>query len=215
MISASENKLTIFSTYFRLFTFSPVIKAKNVLNHIANIEKIVSQAVNGNRMALREIYNRFHPAMLGLCVRMTGNKSTAEDILQEAFIKAFSRLKQLKEPQKLAGWLKRIVLNECMDYIKHIRHFDSVEEVELIEENDQNDWFKSVSFDQINEEIDLLPLGCKQVLTLYLIEGFKHKEIAEMMGLSVSTAKSQYQYALKILKVKLKEKMIWNLSNSI
>lgn len=173
------------------------------------IEKLVRLAAKNNCIAQREIFNIFHKELLGLGFRMLGRLDLAEDILQEAFIKAFLRIKKLKDPGKFEGWIKRIVINECIDHIKSVQFFESLEiEYFKIEDNDEPDWFKTIGFEEINIEIDNLPNGCRQIFVLYLIEGCKQKEIAKMLEISISTVKSQYQYALSILRKRLKLRLL-------
>ncbi|WP_109831963.1 RNA polymerase sigma factor [Reichenbachiella versicolor] len=178
------------------------------MNSQTQIATFVSQAAKGNRIAQQEIYRQHCGAMLSLCVRMMGDRYIAEDVMQDGFIKVFMRLPQLKEPKKLSGWIKRIILNECMDQLKKVRHFEEVEEHDFEDEGEGENWFEGISFDQINDEIDRLSDGSRQVFTLYLIEDMKHREIAELLGVSVSTVKSQYQRALKQLRTRLKAIMI-------
>jgi RNA polymerase sigma-70 factor (ECF subfamily) len=173
-----------------------------------SLSHIVLLATQGNRLAQKDLYTRFHKEMLGLCIRMTGKRDAAEDILQEAFIKAFTGLSKLKKPASFAGWFKRIVVNLCIDYLntfKVIADLD-VSQAESLTEQDNGFWYTDLSFDIINNEIDNLPNGCRQVLVLYLIEDYKHKDIADLLNKSVSTIKSQYQYALKILRTRLTDK---------
>ena len=171
-----------------------------------NIAKIVRQAAKNNPTAQCELYSMFHREMLGLCLRMVSGKHTAEDILQDCFIKAFSRLRQLKDHEKFAGWLKQIVVNECIKFLKSIEYFEDINNVNTTTDDDKENWYSDISFEVINEEIDQLPQGCRQILILYLIEDYKHIEIAELLGISVSTSKSQYQYGLNILRKNLKQK---------
>jgi RNA polymerase sigma-70 factor (ECF subfamily) len=176
------------------------------LKNNPNIAIIVRQATRNNSKAQCELYTMFHQEMLGLCIRMVANKQVAEDILQDSFVKAFTRIRQLKEQEKFGVWFKRIVVNECIKFLKSIEYFEALENINIYEDEDTEDWYKTISFEEINNEIDLLPNGCRQILVLYLIENLKHKEIADLLKISVSTSKSQYHYALNILKKKLKEK---------
>lgn len=177
------------------------------MNNSIKIEQLVLQAGKNNLLAQHELYNRFCSEMLGLCIRMIGRRDIAEDVLQDAFIKAFGQIKKVKEPKRFAGWFKRIVINECLMQLKQNNqlawHYNEVPD--MVDEVNE---FEPISFETINAEIDKLPNGCKHILVLYVLEEFKHKEIAEMLDLSVSTVKSQYQYALKLLRNNLKEVLV-------
>lgn len=196
--------------HLRLFIFNCVLYTNDILflNDKTDISSIVALAAKNNRIAQMELFNLYHRQMLGLCVRMVERVDIAEDILQESFIKAFSQLKKLKEPKKFNGWFKRIVINQCVSYIRVTKNFEPIEEaIEGISDEDENDWYNTFSLEYINTEIDSLPQGCKQIFVLYLLEDYKHQQIAEMLNISVSTVKSQYQYALRLLREKLKVKL--------
>ena len=135
---------------------------------------------------------------------MTGNRSDAEDILQDAFIIAFKNLHQLKEAVQFGGWLKRIVVNECIRFSrKHIYwvEWEDARNNQLVVE--EAEWWKMVNFDIIHREIKGLPDGCRQVFNLFVVEDYSHKEIAEMVGISEGTSKSQYSRAKSLLRDKL------------
>lgn len=171
----------------------------------SKIEKLVRQAAKNNSLAQRQLYTRFYKPMLGLCIRLISDRYIAEDILQSGFLKALTKLSKLKDPKKFDSWLRQIMANECMDFLKSTIHFEDIDNITIKNEEEKNNWYESVSLDQINKEIDRLPDGCRQILVLYLLEEYKQREIAEKLKISVSTVKSQYQYALKMLKSNIKE----------
>lgn len=141
--------------------------------------------------------------MFTLSYRITGSKMDTEDILQESFMSSFTKINELKESKQYFAWLKRIVLNNSLKAIKNKKYFDSLEMLhEVPEDIEDTKWYEKIPFSAIREAIDELPNGSKQIFTLYLIEGFKHKEIGEMLSISSSTSKSQYRYALRLLKNK-------------
>ena len=142
--------------------------------------------------------------MFNICTRMTGNRSDAEDILQDAFIIAFKNLHQLKEAVQFGGWLKRIVVNECIRFgRKHIYwvEWEDARNNQLLVE--EAEWWKTVNFDIIHREIKGLPDGCRQVFNLFVVEDYSHKEIAEQLGISESTSKSQYHRARHLLQERI------------
>ncbi len=146
--------------------------------------------------------------MFNICIRMTGNRNDAEDILQDAFIQAFRKLHQLKEAQLFGGWLKKIVVNECIRYSKKSFNWESWEDErnnQLI--NDETEWWKTVDFNIIHQEIKSLPDGCRQVFNLFVVEDFSHKEIAEQLNISESTSKSQYHRARQLLKERISKQI--------
>jgi len=169
-----------------------------------NIQDLVKRAAENDISAVRDLYDKYSREMLSVSYRITGNMSESEDILQEAFLTSFEKIHQLEKATAYSGWLKRIVTNKSLSVIKKRVHFSEVNEIPEWEEEDTNPWYSGISFDKIRDAIQELPEGCRQVLTLYLLEEYKHREIADMLNISVSTSKSQYQYALGLLRDKLK-----------
>lgn len=173
------------------------------------IAQLVKQAQRQNQLAQLELFNRFSGQMLGLSCRIVGRQDVAEDLLQEAFVKAFKQLKSLKEPDRFAGWFKRIVVNQCMNHVNKQNLMELADNHTVLNSEEETDEsYNEIDVSVINKAIDELPNGCRQVLVLYLIEEYKHKEIAEMLNVSVSTVKSQYQYGLKLVRKKVKEVLV-------
>ncbi len=142
--------------------------------------------------------------MFNICTRMTGNRKDAEDILQDAFIIALRSLHQLKDEKQFGGWLKRIVINECIRFSKkNIRWTDWEEERMNGAANEEIEWWKTVDFNIIHNEIKALPDGCREIFNLFVVEDFSHKEIAAQLGVSESTSKSQYHRARQLLKERI------------
>ena len=134
---------------------------------------------------------------------MTGNSADAEDVLQESFVIAFKNLHQLKNEELFAGWLKRIVVNECIRFSKkNIQWGEWNDEVYEVTE-EENDWWKELSLESIHLAIKNLPDGCRQVFNLFVLEDFSHNRIAEQLNISESTSKSQYHRARELLKKKI------------
>lgn len=135
---------------------------------------------------------------------MTGNRNDAEDLLQDAFILAFRNLGQLKDPLQFGGWLKRIVVNECIRFgKKSIRWNEWEDEKNDMIAEEATEWWKTVSFEIIHREIRALPDGCRQVFNLFVVEDYSHKDIAEQLDISESTSKSQYHRARQLLKERI------------
>ena len=146
--------------------------------------------------------------MYNICIRMTGNRFDAQDVLQEAFIEAFRHLGQLKQPAAFGGWLRRIMINQCVRFSKRHVSWKSLEEdgTERNEE-DETAWWLNIPLAVVHEEIKALPGGCREVFVLFALEDFGHKEIARDLGISESTSKSQYQRARRLLKERITKKM--------
>lgn len=179
------------------------------MNRSENLDIIVKLASKHNTMAQHKLYDMFHREMLGLTVRMVGNVHDAEDLLQESFIAAFTNIGKLKDPSRFGGWLRQIVVNNSITHLKRRDYFSPLEEVRVDQFEDESDeWYKDLSFEEIRQEIDNLPNGCREIFTLYIIEEYKQREIAKMLGISLSTVKSQYRYSLSILRSKLNKQLL-------
>lgn len=146
--------------------------------------------------------------MYNICFRMIGNQPDAEDVLQDAFIQAYQNLGQLKSLDSFGAWLKRIVINRCIRFIKTRVHF-SVHELENYNEIDEvgDDWGAELTMNEINSEIQKLPDGCRIIFNLFLLENYSHKQIADVLSISESTSKSQYHRAKQLLRIQLVRRM--------
>ena len=142
---------------------------------------------------------------------MTGNPTDAQDMLQDGFIEAFRHLGQLKRPGAFAGWLRRIMINKCIQFSRNHIRWNSLdrEGVDPVAEQ-ETEWWLNIPFQLVQEEIKNLPGGCREVFVLYAVEDFGHKEIAASLGISESTSKSQYQRARKLLREKIIKQMHLN-----
>jgi RNA polymerase sigma factor (sigma-70 family) len=171
-------------------------------NHI--LTNLVKKARKGNADAQSSLYQQFSMAMFNICIRMAGNRSDAEDVLQEAFIIAFKSLHQLKEDVLFGGWLRRIVVNECIKYSKKSFYWQDWDEADHEHRTDDAvEWWQEIDMAIIHQQIKGLPDGCRQVFNLYVLEDYSHKQIADNLGVSEGTSKSQYSRAKQLLKERI------------
>lgn len=166
------------------------------------ITSLVHRIKKKDILAMRSLYERYSKEMLATSYRITNDLQESEDILQEAFLDSFEKINQLKDYSKYGSWLKMIIVNKSLATIKKRVHFQDVELAEDIPDED-HDLSRSFSFAELQKVIQELPEGCRQVFSFYLLEDCKHKEIAEMLDISISTSKSQYRYAIKLLRENL------------
>lgn len=146
--------------------------------------------------------------MFNTCLRMLKNREDAEDVLQNSFIDIFSKLEMFRGDSTIGAWVKRIVVNNCINFIKKKRilltDLDQ-SKMEHVEDDTTSDDLK-IDTQKVQEALYQLPNGYRIVFSLYAIEGYDHAEIAEILDTSVSTSKSQYSRAKKRMRELLKEK---------
>ncbi|MBS1732635.1 MAG: RNA polymerase sigma factor [Bacteroidetes bacterium] len=173
-------------------------------------EQMLSGSIRNNASAQEAFYNKFSPKMLGVCYRFAKNREDAEDMLQEGFIKIFTQLHQYRNEGALEGWIRRIIVHTCINIIKKNKKFN--ESVDIIHAHSihiKEDMIPSImQAKQVVECIRMLPIGYRTVLNLYAIEGYSHKEIAEMLDIEESTSRSQYTRAKAMLEDILTKKKI-------
>ena len=167
---------------------------------------IIKKAVSGDAESRAWLYRQYSKAMFNICIRMMGQQSNAEDILQEAFITSFKNLAQLKDPGSYGGWLRRIVVNECIRFSKNSFTWSEWSEEQTATLADgPEEWWTTVSLEYLHREIKLLPEGCRQVFVLYAMEDHSHRDIAAELGISESTSKSQYHRARQLLRQRIQQ----------
>jgi RNA polymerase sigma-70 factor (ECF subfamily) len=169
-----------------------------VINLHQEENEIIQLAVENNRQAQRRIYTQFSPKMLGICRQYVKDIHQAEDIMISAFMKVFVNLKNFENKGSFEGWIRRIMVNECISYIRVQKKVSFLEEEHYFEDS-FNNIESQFSVDDIQFLIDSLPDGYKMVFNLYAIEGYKHREIATMLGINEGTSKSQLSQARKML----------------
>lgn len=159
---------------------------------------MIQLAVDNNRQAQQQIYSRFSPKMLSICRLYVKDVQQAEDVMITSFMKVFSSLKNFEHNGSFEGWIRRIMVNECISFLRVHKKVNFIEDSFCTEESTVDNEC-DLEVDAIQLLIDNLPEGYKMVFNLYAIEGFKHKEIAVMLGINEGTSKSQLSHARKIL----------------
>ena len=165
--------------------------------------ELIKLAVENNRQAQQQIYSRFSPKMLSVCRQYIKDIQLAEDVMITAFMKVFTNLNKFENKGSFEGWIRRIMVNECISYLrvqKKVKFFED----EIYVEESFNGIDSQFSVDQIQFLIDALPDGYKMVFNLYAIEGYKHNEIAKMLGINEGTSKSQLSHARRMLQTQIK-----------
>jgi len=160
--------------------------------------EIIMQAVANNRHAQQKIYSKYSPKMLSICRQYIKDIQQAEDIMITAFMKVFTNLKSFEHKGSFEGWIRRIMVNECISFIRVQKKVSFLEDEYYVEDT-FNNIESNFSVEDIQSLIDNLPDGYKMVFNLYAIEGYKHQEIAKMLGINEGTSKSQLSHARKML----------------
>lgn len=160
-------------------------------------EELVLRCCRNDPQAQEELFKRFSAKMLGVCMRYASSRDEAEDVLQEGFIKVFRKIESFRSQGSLEGWVKRIMINTSLD------HFRKNKEMRSSMDIDSHEFAGSVApsitgalgASDLMKMISAMPPGFRAVFNLYAIEGYAHKEIGEMLGITESTSKSQYSRA--------------------
>ncbi|MFN4083339.1 MAG: RNA polymerase sigma factor [Bacteroidia bacterium] len=169
-------------------------------------EEIFKQCLQNNRKAQEEFYNHFCRIMYAVCLRYSNNTEDANDILQEGFIKVFGKLHQYSGKGSLEGWIKRIFINTALEHYRVHKVYHNQSDIDYANENPQNDFLlEKISVKEILQVLNKMATGYRTVINLYAIEGYSHAEIAEMLGISEGTSKSQLARARQVLANELKK----------
>jgi RNA polymerase sigma-70 factor (ECF subfamily) len=178
-----------------------------VINLHQEEKQLIKLAVKNNRQAQQQLYVKFSPKMLSVCRQYVKDIHRAEDVMITAFMKVFTNLNKFEHNGSFEGWVRRIMVNECIDFIRVKKNIFQHKEIDdLVTSGFENvEEMEQFSVDDIQLLIDNLPDGCKTVFNLFAIEGYKHKEIAEMLNIKEGTSKSQFANARKLLQVQVLE----------
>lgn len=160
--------------------------------------KLIKRASQQNREAQQQLFEQFSPKMLGVCRQYVKDMHHAEDLMLQGFFKVFTNLQKFKGAGSFEGWVRRIMVNTCISYLRKKNPIQLTDE-DFVFNDSATESLENTSVEDIQKLIDKLPEGYKLVFNLYAIEGFKHSEIAEKLQISESTSKSQLFKARKWL----------------
>jgi len=151
----------------------------------------------------KALYQRYYRLMFGVCLRYTDNQEDAQDILQEGFIKVFKNIHSFRRQGSFEGWIRRIMVHSSIEHYRRNSRYFMVDIEEARTLRFEADVLSSLSRDEILNLIQQLPVGYRTVFNLYVIEGYPHQEIADMLQISVGTSKSQLSRGKRILQEKI------------
>lgn len=169
---------------------------------------LVDACRQGNRRAQFELYNQYYKAMYNTALRITGDTAEAEDAMQEAFLNAFRKIDTYREEVSVGAWLKKIVVNKALDAVKNRKSFVDLDHApEMVDRDEENDEYHGeLAMDKIKKALYTLPERHRVILSLYLLEGYDHEEIAEIMDISYASSRTEYHRAKKRLQKELQQK---------
>jgi len=170
-------------------------------------EEMLDGCQANQEKAQKYLFERYSRVMTGVCLRYADSYEEAQDIVQDAFIKVFKKIGTFSGKGSLEGWIRRIMVNTSLDYLRSIKNerFNvSVDDV-AFKLKERQEIVASMQADDLLKVIKTLPTGYRTVFNMYAIEGFSHKEIAEELDISENTSKSQYSRARALLQKKLEK----------
>ena len=171
-------------------------------------QQIIDGCAKHDKKAQQLLYDKYSRFLLGVCLRYASDKAEAEDILQDSFLKIFFNIKDYSGTGSFIGWLRKVTVNTAItNYHKNLkyRYHIEIEEFVSVEtgvESFEEDYFTS---DELYRVMNDLPAGYRMVFNLYAVEGYKHKEIAKILGIDTNTSKSQYSRAKAAIRDKLEK----------
>jgi RNA polymerase sigma factor (sigma-70 family) len=185
---------------------------KNLGNTLSNddypFQVILERAIQGDEKAFKHIYDSLAGKMYSLCVRYAGNSNDANDMFQEAFIRVYRSLAAYKGVGVFEGWVRKIFVNTCLDHLKNKQRllYSELNSYTDVRTSSDLDGIEKISKEELIKIIQQLPNGYRLVVNLYLVEGYSHKEISEMLGIAEGTSKSQLSRARLLLQKEILEK---------
>lgn len=171
-------------------------------------DELIDRCLGGDPLAYKELYQRYSKAMFNTCLRLLNNVAEAEDVLQESFIEAFKNLPHFENRTSFGGWLKQICVNRSVNQLKKRKivlvDIEKTNQHERAAETDIDENELSFKVESVKKAITQLPDGYRTVLSLYLLEGYDHEEIAGILNVAESTTRTQFirakQKLLQLLK---------------
>jgi RNA polymerase sigma-70 factor (ECF subfamily) len=162
-----------------------------------DLENLVKRCKKGNSAAQKELFDRYSGLFMSICCRYVKDTDEAKDVLQEGFVKIFQKMSSYESTGSFEGWMKRTVVNTCLDHLRKTKKFEAnvdLDNVSYLEPINEKVTSHLAHQDLLNL-IQELPDGYRTVFNMYAIEGYAHREIADEMGISENTSKSQYRKA--------------------
>lgn len=172
-----------------------------------NEQELINACIKGDAKAQKRLYDQYSKIMYGICLRYSYTREEAKDILQDGFIKVFTKMSQFGNTGSFEGWMKRVFVNAALQHYREHKKFMNESDVSIANNTAQPaNIIENISRDEILNAMNELAIGYRTVMNLYVIEGYNHAEIAEMLGISEGTSKSQLSRARGLLQQLLAKK---------
>lgn len=171
-----------------------------------DIQEVIAGCVRGEKRAQDKLYKRFSSLLFGICLRYTKNRMEAQDVLQDVFVKIFNNIQSYHNDGSFEGWLRRIAVNTSItNYRKNLKHAYQSDVDDLLKTHQGPAYSEDLEFtaEEMMLCINKLPQGYRTVFNLYVVEGYMHKEIGDLLGVDVNTSKSQLSRAKTYLQKEL------------
>jgi RNA polymerase sigma-70 factor (ECF subfamily) len=172
-----------------------------------NEQQLIEGCRRGDRLAQKELYDTYSRKMMGVCLRYVNDRETARDILQDGFVKVFSSIDAYSGEGSFEGWMRKVFVNCALEYLRRtdvLRDAVALDDTGELSDPDHS-VISTITANELLELVQALPSGFRTVFNLFAIEGYSHKEIGEMLGITESTSRSQYTRAKQLLQRKINE----------
>lgn len=173
-------------------------------------EHIIAGLKKGDRKSQELLYKQHSPLLLSVCRRYVKNSADAEDVFIEGFYKILSKIKMYSGKGSFEGWMRRIMVNESLMHLRKNNNFSMTLELSNVDIKYEVAYDEIIDYQKLLKILEYLPIGYKTVFNMYVIEGYKHREIAEKLSISINTSKSQLIQARKRLQEIIKKKHLYN-----
>lgn len=171
---------------------------------MSDLDEIIKKCKEGNSKAQTELYRLFASKMFGVCMRYAKDSADAEDLVQEGFIRVFTKISQFESKGSFEGWVRRVMVNTALEKFRKNNNLYPVEDMKVFESTEMSDdTISNISANDLMNIIQELPPRYRMVFNLFAIEGYSHQEIGEMMNISEGTSKSNLSRARIILQQKV------------
>ena len=178
------------------------------MQHLSYDKHLLGSCIKGDREAQRVLYDRLASRMFPVCIRYVGDRTLAEDVLQEGFITLFTKLKDYKGDGSFEGWARRIFVTTALMSLRKKDALKMSEELDAVKgmKADTTSQIQNIGYKELMELVMSLPPGFRTVFNMYAIEGYSHKEIAETLGITETTSRTQFSRARVWLQNKIQER---------